>query len=181
MIIERPDAFISPGFLIRSATAGWEIDGAARLRQQTFVTEQRIFQDHDRDEIDKVAIPLVAISTYASEADDVVGTVRIHEQDPGVWWGSRLAVAPGYRRVGRLGAELIRLAVGTAHGRGCKLFQAYVQMQNVPLFEKLNWTALGEMTVHGMPHMKMRADLAAYPPVSDPATGWAAWARRRVA
>ena len=145
------------------------------------MTEQRIFADHDRDAIDAVALPLVAISTMASEADEVVGTVRIHEAEPGVWWGSRLAVAPGYRRVGRLGAELIRLAVGTAHANGAKLFLAYVQMSNVPLFEKLAWTPLGAQDLHGHPHMKMRADLAAYPPIIDPARGWMALTRRRAA
>ncbi|WP_417410346.1 MSMEG_0567/Sll0786 family nitrogen starvation N-acetyltransferase [Hoeflea sp.] len=178
MIIERPGAFITPEFLIRLATASWEIGGAASLRHRTFVTEQGIFTGHDRDAIDRTALPLVAVSTMASEADEVVGTVRIHEDTPGVWWGSRLAVAPDYRRVGRLGAELIRLAVGTAHARGCTTFLAHVQMQNVALFEKLHWQSLGQHDLHGHPHMKMQADLAAYPPVIDPARGWMALTRR---
>ncbi len=181
MIIEKPDAFVTPEFLIRQATEAWEIGGAASLRHRTFVTEQRIFDDHDRDVIDHHALPLVAVSTMASEADEVVGTVRIHETDPDVWWGSRLAVAPEYRRVGRLGAELIRLAVGTAHGRGCKLFLAFVQMQNVPLFEKLNWRPLGQRDLHGYPHMKMQADLASYPPIMNPARGWMTLTGKRAA
>ena len=178
MIIERPTAFVTPEFLIRLATENWEIGGAASLRHRTFVTEQAIFADHDRDQIDHTALPLVAVSTMASEADEVVGTVRIHEDKPGVWWGSRLAVAPDYRRVGRLGAELIRLAVGTAHARGCTTFLAHIQMQNVALFEKLNWQPLGQEDLHGHPHMKMQAILDAYPPVSDPARGWLALTRR---
>ena len=179
MIIERPAAFVTPDFLIRMATAPWEVGGAASLRHRTFVTEQGIFTGHDRDVIDHIALPLVAVSTMASEADEVVGTVRIHQAAPGIWWGSRLAVTPAYRRVGRLGAELIRLAVGTAHARGCKTFLAHVQMQNVPLFEKLNWVALGTRDLHGHPHMKMQADLSAYPRVTDPARGWMALVPRR--
>jgi putative N-acetyltransferase (TIGR04045 family) len=179
MIIERPAAFVTPDFLIRMATEPWEIGGAASLRHRTFVTEQRIFEEHDRDNIDHDALLLVAISTMASEADEVVGTVRIQEAAPGVWWGSRLAVTPNYRRIGRLGTELIRLAVGTAHAQGCVQFLAHVQMQNVPLFEKLNWVALRPHSLHGYPHMKMRADLTAYPPVSDPARGWMALTMRR--
>ncbi len=179
MIIERPAAFVTPDFLIRLATDAWEIGGAASLRHRTFVTEQAIFAGHDRDAIDHTALPLVAVSTMASEADEVVGTVRIHQASPGVWWGSRLAVTPAYRRVGRLGAELIRLAVGTAHARGCETFLAHVQMQNVALFEKLNWVALDEHDLHGHPHKKMQADLAAYPPVTDPARGWLALTARR--
>lgn len=178
MIIERPSAFITPEFLIRQATESWEIGGAASLRHRTFVTEQGIFLDHDRDHIDRTALPLVAVSTMASEADDVVGTVRIHEESRGLWWGSRLAVRDDYRRVGRLGVELIRLAVGTAHARGCRTFLAHVQLQNVPLFEKLHWHAMEEVTLHGHPHMLMQADLAAYPPVFDPARGWMALTRR---
>lgn len=181
MIVERPAAFLAPEFLIRAATAPWEKAGAAALRHRTFVTEQGIFADHDRDAVDDVALPLVAISTIAAEADEVVGTVRIHEPEPGVWWGSRLAVAPAYRRVGRLGAELIRLAVGTAHGRGCRLFLAYVQERNVPMFERLHWRSLGAVELHGHPHHKMVADLAAYPPIADPARGWSALSRRRAA
>ena len=178
MIIERPAAFVTPEFLIRLATESWEIGGAASLRHRTFVTEQAIFADHDRDAIDRAALPLVAVSTMASEADEVVGTVRIHEESRGIWWGSRLAVAPDYRRVGWLGAELIRLAVGTAHARGCMTFLAHVQMQNVALFEMLNWQPLDQQDLHGHPHMKMQADLAAYPPVTDPARGWMALTRR---
>ena len=177
MIIERPAAFVTPEFLIRLATESWEIGGAASLRHRTFVAEQAIFADHDRDAIDHTALPLVAVSTMASEADEVVGTVRIHEESPGVWWGSRLAVASEYRRVGRLGAELIRLAVGTAHARGCTTFLAHVQIQNVPLFEKLSWRSLGEQDLHGHPHMRMQADLAAYPAVINPARGWMALTR----
>ncbi len=178
MIIARPAAFVTPEFLIRLATQSWEIGGAASLRHRTFVTEQGIFDTHDRDPIDQTALPLVALSTMASEADEVVGTVRIHEDSPGVWWGGRLAVAPAYRRVGRLGAELIRLAVGTAHARGCHTFLAHVQMANVPLFEKLQWDPLGQVDLYGHPHMKMQADLAAYPAVADPVRGWMALTRR---
>ncbi len=177
MIIERPAAFVTPDFLIRSASEGWELAGAAALRHQTFVTEQRIFGVHDRDAVDAFATPLVAISTMASEADDVVGTVRIHQPEPGLWWGSRLAVAPAYRRVGRLGTELIRLAVGTAHAQGCETFLAHVQMQNVPLFTRLHWQGLEEVSFHGTPHMLMQASLAHYPPIHDPATGWMALRR----
>lgn len=178
MIIERPAAFVTPEFLIRLATQSWEIGAAASLRHRTFVTEQKIFAGHDRDVIDRTALPLVAVSTMASEADEVVGTVRIHEESPGIWWGGRLAVAPDYRRVGRLGSELIRLAVGTANARGCTTFLAHVQMQNVALFEKLNWLPMGQQYLHGHPHMLMQADLAAYPPVTDPARGWMALTRR---
>lgn len=171
-------AFISPEFLIRAASAAWELQGVSLLRRRVFVEEQHIFVGDDRDEIDKTAIPLVAISTLAAEAADVVGTVRIHEPEPRIWCGSRLAVAPAYRKVGRLGAELIRLAVSTANGLGCSEFHAHVQLQNVPLFRRLHWEPQGEIDLHGVRHMHMLASLEHYPPTCDPTIGWSARARR---
>ncbi|MCZ4255617.1 GNAT family N-acetyltransferase [Sulfitobacter sp. G21635-S1] len=164
--------FQCPGYYIRAASKPFEARGAEALRRRVFVEEQRIFQTHDRDEIDLVATHLVALSTYAHEADQVVGTVRIHEERPGLWWGSRLAVDSDFRQVGRLGTELIRLAVCTANARGCDAFLAHVQMQNVPLFRRLKWTVLEEVTLHGVPHARMSADLSFYPPCEDPAAGW---------
>ncbi|MBO0662876.1 GNAT family N-acetyltransferase [Jiella sp. MQZ9-1] len=167
-----PTVFYCPGFFIRAATALYEARGAAALRHRVFVEEQQIFKDHDRDAIDAVATTLVALSTYAHEADEVVGTVRIHEAEPGLWWGSRLAVDQEFRAVGRLGRQLIRLAVSTAKGRGCDRFFAHVQRQNVPLFAKLGWSIEDEVVVHGVPHALMRADLTCYEPVADPQVGW---------
>ncbi|WP_142781739.1 MSMEG_0567/Sll0786 family nitrogen starvation N-acetyltransferase [Agrobacterium sp. T29] len=178
MSIVDHSSFISPEFIIRAATENWEQTGAARLRHQVFVEEQKIFVGNDHDEIDRTAIPLVAIATLAAEPADVVGTVRIHQSTPRVWWGSRLAVAPEYRRVGRLGAELIRLAVSTANGCGCHEFNAHVQLQNVPLFRRLHWEPVAEVNLHGVPHMHMLASLAHYPAICDPATGWFSRARR---
>jgi len=177
MIVPDPSTFLSPEFTIRAASSAWERAGAAALRHQTFCVEQRLFERHDRDAVDAVALPLVALSTIAAELDRVVGTVRIHQPEQGLWWGSRLAVAPSHRRVGRLGAELIRLAVSTANGRGCRQFLAHVQSQNVPLFRRLHWQVLEEVTLHGAPHARMQADLAFYPPISDPAVRWVRRAR----
>lgn len=170
--------FVSPEFLIRAATEVWEMRGAAALRHQVFVREQGLFTGHDRDAVDQIADPLVAISTLAAEPAEVVGTVRIHQPAPGIWWGSRLAVAQSHRRVGRLGAELIRLAVSTANGRGCGEFNAHVQIQNVALFRRLHWQVVAEVSLHGVTHAHMRADLGHYPAIADPATGWSARARR---
>lgn len=172
-------AFLSPDFIIRAAAQPWERRAVQRLRHAVFVDEQRIFKGHDRDAIDAIAMPLAAISTFAAEADRVVGTVRIHEERPRLWRGSRLAVAQSHRRLGRLGTELIRLAVGTAHGRGCERFLAEVQMQNVNLFKRLHWHPLRGVEVHGQPHMEMEADLGAYPPIPDPFIGWKALALKR--
>lgn len=178
MIFEPVTPFVPASYQIKWAVGDWERRGAAELRRQVFCEEQKVFDDDDRDRIDDVAIPLVAVSSLVIAHDAVVGTVRIHEEASGLWWGSRLAVAAGHRRVGALGAALVRLAVSSAHARGCTRFLAHVQAQNGPLFAKMRWEALEEIELHGRPHLKMQADLDFYPPFETPETGFLALARR---
>lgn len=178
MIVEPITAFIPAEYRVKYATQPWERAAAAALRRQVFCTEQGLFSGDDRDPIDAVATPIVAVSTLAVTPHDVVGTVRIHEPEPGVWWGSRLAVAEAYRKVGLLGSSLIRLAVASAHGRGATRFLAHVQSQNAPLFHRLRWTTLSEIDLHGRPHHVMEADLGYYPPITDPETGFLSLLRK---
>lgn len=178
MIFEPVTPFVPAGYQVKWAVGRWEREGAAALRRQVFCDEQKVFGTCDADRVDEVAIPLVAVSSLAVAFDEVVGTVRIHEEAPGLWWGSRLAVARTHRRVGALGAALIRLAVSSAHARGCTRFLAYVQAQNAPLFTQMRWTTIDEIELHGRPHLKMEAELAFYPPFETPETGFYAPARR---
>ncbi len=174
MIFEPFAPYLPCEFQLKFATEPWEKRGAFGLRRKVFCGEQGLFGDDDRDEFDEVAIALVALSLMSVVADDVVGTVRIHEAEPGLWWGSRLAVARDFRRIGALGAGLIQLAVGSAHACGCKRFLAHVQSQNAMLFQKMHWTILEEVELHGRPHFRMAADLAHYPPIERPDVGFLA-------
>ncbi len=172
MIFDPFPEFLPSEYRVKFATEAWERRAAAALRRQVFCDEQRIFVGDDRDDIDDVAIPIVAVSSFGVAPHDVVGTVRIHEAEPGTWWGSRLAVATEFRRLGAVGGSLIRLAVSSAHARGCKRFFAHVQSQNALMFQRLHWASLGEMEFHGRPHHLMEADLAHYPPIADAETGF---------
>ena len=178
MIFEPVLPFVSSEFFVKFAIEAWEQRGAAALRRRVFCDEQKIFEGHDRDCVDEIATPIVALSSYTVAADAVVGTVRIHEAEPGVWWGSRLAVAADHRRVSALGAALIRLAVSSAHGRGCRTFLAHVQSQNASMFERLHWNPVAEVELHGHPHLRMEADLAFYPPFLTPEAGFLALPRK---
>ena len=169
--------FTAPWFTVKFADRPWEFRDAAALRRRVFCDEQGIFAGDDRDAIDAQAIPIVAVSTLAVAAGDVVGTVRIHEPEPGHWMGSRLAVAADHRRIGALGAALIQVAVSSAHARGCRRFTAHVQSQNAAMFAKLHWRTLEEVDLHGRPHHLMQADLAHYPPLYDAVAGITALAR----
>ena len=178
---DLPTAFAPCEFRVKWADGGWEIAQARRLRRAVFCIEQGVFVGDDIDAIDSHAQPLVALSCIGGMNDQVVGTVRIHRGmdagEEGLWWGSRLAVHAAFRNHGRLGATLIRLAVSSAHARGCRIFLAHVQSQNRPLFEKLHWQALRDETLHGRPHVLMQADLAHYPLCHDPLTGYVTGAR----
>lgn len=160
-----------PGYTIKWVTLPWEQQQAYALRQRVFCQEQGLFEEHDLDEIDQHAHLLVALGGIAGWHEEVVGTVRIHKHQPGVWFGSRLAVDDRFRRQGQLGATLIRLAVSSAHALGCREFYAHVQQQNEVLFRRLHWETLDTMTLRGVPHAFMQADLAHYPPCHDPQSG----------
>lgn len=177
MILEPFRPFLASEFRLKEAAEGWEYAGARALRRQVFCEEQRVFPTDDTDEIDRVARTLVALSYVGVAAADVVGTVRIHQPEPGLWWGSRLAVARPYRRHGALGAALIRLAVGTANREGAHRFLAHVQAPNVPLFVHLGWRPLGGEILHGLPHERMEADLGRFPPQAADGIGWYATVR----
>jgi putative N-acetyltransferase (TIGR04045 family) len=172
MIFDPFPAFLPAAYRVKFATEAWERREAAALRRRVFCEEQGVFVNDDRDPIDEIAIPLVVISSLGVASDDVVGTVRIHEEEPGVWWGSRLAVAAAYRGIGALGTSLIRLAVCSAHGRGCRRFYAHVQSQNALLFQRLHWRTIEQTEFHGRPHHFMQADLAHYPPTANPELGF---------
>jgi putative N-acetyltransferase (TIGR04045 family) len=172
MIFEPIKPFFASGYQVKYATEAWERRGAAALRRAVFCREQGLFREDDADEVDKIATPIVAVSMLAVTADAVVGTVRIHEESPGLWWGSRLAVAADHRRLSALGTALIRLAVSSAHARGCTRFLAHVQSQNALLFQRLHWRTLDIIELHGRPHHRMEADLDFYPPFTAPDTGF---------
>jgi putative N-acetyltransferase (TIGR04045 family) len=168
----RPTPALPGEYRVKLATERWEQRGAMRLRRAVFCTEQGLFDRDDYDATDRVATVIVALSCVSGMPEQVVGTVRIHEPEPGHWQGSRLAVHADYRRVALLGTELIRLAVSTAHARGAHRFTAQVQAQNVPLFRRLHWTTLEEIMLLGRPHHRMEASLAHYPPCSDGERGF---------
>jgi putative N-acetyltransferase (TIGR04045 family) len=172
-----PLAYAPSEYRIKWTTLQWEAAEAYKLRRAVFCVEQGIFVGDDRDDIDARAQQLVAVSCIAGMPDQVVGTVRIHEEQPGVWYGSRLAVHAAFRRHGKVGATLIRLAVSSAHALGCTTFLAHVQSQNVPLFRRLHWDVLSEETLCGRPHHLMQARLDHYPPCATPASGFVTQSR----
>jgi putative N-acetyltransferase (TIGR04045 family) len=133
---ELKDLDVAPAFYtpteyrIKWTTLQWEADEAYKLRRAVFCIEQGIFVGDDRDEIDERAQQLVAVSCLAGIPEQVVGTVRIHQEEPGVWFGSRLAVHAAFRRHGKIGATRMRSAVRHSsrmcRARMCRCFAVCV-------------------------------------------------------
>jgi putative N-acetyltransferase (TIGR04045 family) len=166
-------------YTVKWVTLPWEANEAYALRRRVFCAEQELFEEDDRDEIDDRAQLLVVLGGIGGWHEQVVGTVRIHQESPGLWYGSRLAVDPAFRTQGHLGATLIKLAVSSAHALGCRQFLAHVQAQNEVLFRRLHWLRLGEEMIRNRPHVIMEAQLAHYPPCADPRSGFVVRSRGR--
>ena len=145
-----------------------ELRGYFALRQGIFCEEQGLFEENDLDHLDDIAHAIVAIDDHAPSHQNIVGVVRIYEDQARHWYGGRLGVHQDYRRVGRIGKGLIHKAVTTANGWGCDQFLATVQLQNVRFFQRLHWQSLKEIHLCGLPHHLIEADLAHYPPSSEP-------------
>lgn len=138
--------------IIRLARGGRSLEYALLLRNEVFVRELGMFEESDRDDRDEDAIHLIA---YVD--DEPVGAVRLNEEGPGEWTGSRLQVLPDFRSRG-VGRLLIGAAEAVAYARGCKRFTALVRQDRAGLFEGLRWTDEGEgPEVAGVPHRMMRA------------------------
>lgn len=159
-----------------------QLNAYFRTRRNIFCEEQKIFQETDYDKYDNYAIPIIAVNHYMGSPDEVVGVVRIYETQKGEWFGGRLGVMPAYRSFTKficphlfqnnntsalyqmsVAAGLIYRAVSLANYIGCHKFSAHVQGKNVKLFKRLHWNEVKEVTVHGVKHTLMEANLDAYP------------------
>lgn len=158
----------SSRYCFKLAQSPQDLRGYFGLRQSIFCQEQGLFEENDEDGIDATAYPIVAIDQEAPPDQQVVGVVRIYEEQDRLWYGGRLGVHADYRRVGRIGKGLIYKAVTTANTWGCDRFLATVQLQNVRFFQRQHWDSLEEMQICDRPHHLMEADLAFYPPGNEP-------------
>jgi putative N-acetyltransferase (TIGR04045 family) len=139
-----------------------EIAAYYQLRHKIFVAEQGLFPDHDRDALDVIAHPIIAIEANAPSLE-VLGVVRIYESETRLWYGGRLGTHPDRRKGWQIGKGLITKAVTTANAWGCDRFLATVQIQNVRFFQRLHWDSLEQIEIRGITHHLMQADLDYYP------------------
>ncbi|GAA3745219.1 MSMEG_0567/sll0787 family protein [Streptomyces tremellae] len=147
-----------PAFHVEEAADPAALGAYRRLRHDVFVTEQGLFDRHDRDEHDDDPRTLSLVARDPSGA--VLGGVRLGPAHGGAdigWWaGGRLAVHPGARHRGGIGAALVRAACARAEAAGALRFDATVQAANETLFTRLGWRSVRPVTVAGRPHVLMR-------------------------
>ena len=145
----------------RLAEGAYELEAHFDVRRYVFVDTQGLFSGTDRDERDLLPGTLHAVGLVDGA---VSGAVRLYPlDDDGLWQGDRLAVLPE-ARVRRLGALLVRFAVGTAGARGGHTMVARIQLPNVRFFEHLGWRADGAPgPYHGVMHQPMAIPLGPAP------------------
>lgn len=160
-------SFRSQHIQVKVADKSWEKQAYFALRRAVFAREQQILPDNEQDGQDFTAVPIVALAASWGVNDDVVGAVRIYTQDnddgDNLWFGGRLCVARAYRGHAAIGKALINEAVSRAIDGGCTRFLANVQPQNESYFHAVHWRTLGEVTIADRRHLRMEADLSAYP------------------
>lgn len=142
----------------RAATDPADVAAHFQLRRRVFVDEQRLFSPDDRDEHDDDAHTVHVVGLIG---DEVFGAVRIYPLDEAatLWKGDRLAVARE-RRTNHLGAALVHFAVATAGVQGGRRMIAQIQLPNVPFFEHLGWSAVGDPKPFvGVEHQLMSIEL----------------------
>ena len=94
--------------IFRIAKTEAEIQQCFSIRHSVFVEEQKLFKETDQDEVDNIAIHIAALD---ADNGKVVSTVRCHEANDGIWYGSRLAVPRDYRNhPSHIGVRLCKLA-----------------------------------------------------------------------
>lgn len=157
--------FRSQHIQVKPASSPWEKQRYFALRKAVFAQEQKILPDNEQDGQDFRAIAIVALASSCGVVDDVVGAVRIYplEESEAVWFGGRLCVARAYRGHQSIGKALINEAVSRAIDLGCTRFLANVQPQNEAYFQSVHWQTLGAVEVAGRAHVRMQAQLEAYP------------------
>lgn len=130
----------------------WGVDRPSlqRVRRAVFIVEQQVSEEDEWDAQDTVSVHVLAVRNR-----EPVGTGRL---TPGGKIG-RLAVLREYRGRG-LGARIVRVLLQEALHRGMIDVYLHAQVQALPFYEKLGFTAAGEVFEEaGIPHRKMHRTL----------------------
>ncbi|WP_339108127.1 GNAT family N-acetyltransferase [Thioclava sp. GXIMD4216] len=123
------------------------------LRRAVFIEEQGYSEAEEFDGRDGEAMQILM-----REGDQPIATARVFIEGETAKIG-RICVAKSHRGLG-LGAEILRDAMARAKAKGCTKAMLSAQVQAIPFYEKLGYTAYGETYPDGhVPHRDMVAPL----------------------
>jgi ElaA protein len=133
---------------------GREVFCLARLRIDTFVTEQKITEP-ELDDQDLNAIHVFQLNSNQTQANAVC---RLFEEN-GKWMLGRVAVA--YSMRGRhLGSQMLEQVHQYLRQRGIDKIYCHAQIQAKPFYDNLGYKAHGKIfTEAGLEHIMMYNDL----------------------
>ena len=134
--------------------AAWTDDfaGIEKVRRKVFIEEQQLPESEEFDEMDPVAIHVLAYVPAAGGKRDAVGTARL---EPTGKIG-RVAVLPQYRGTGA-GIAVMQRLVELAAESGFTEVYLNAQTYARGFYERLGFRAEGpEFDEVGIPHQRMR-------------------------
>ena len=141
---------------IRWATGSEDVQGALRVRDQVFCSEQGVPRSEERDELDDSALHLVAVR---QDGGRVVGTLRLLAGGHVAKIG-RVAVERDWRRRG-IASQMLEIALGVARERGCGQARLAAQLDATALYQAAGFTVESEpFDEAGIAHVWMGRSLA---------------------
>ncbi|MFC4332239.1 GNAT family N-acetyltransferase [Streptomyces andamanensis] len=148
----------------RVAAGAADREACFAVRREVFVTEQGVPEDLEYDELDAVAVHVLAVRDDGTP----LGTGRLLHGaaaagrtggDPAVGSLGRLAVTAAARGLG-VGAALVRALEDAARAHGLTAMDLHAQTHALGFYERLGYTAHGpEFPDAGIPHRAMRRTL----------------------
>ncbi len=134
--------------------SGREVYCVARLRIDTFVTEQKI----TAPELDDEDLSAIQVYLLNPEKTTALAVCRLFEED-GEWMLGRVAVAAETRGQS-LGSKMMNQVHEYLKERGIKRLACHAQMQAKPFYDHLGYQTKGDVfTEAGVEHIMMFYDL----------------------
>ena len=134
--------------------SGRELFCTERLREETFVTEQKITLP-ELDDQDLIAIQAYRLNDNQTNA---LATCRIFEED-GKWMLGRVAVSKAARGM-YLGSKMVEAVQEYLREKGVAALYCHAQMRVEPFYAQLGYPEIGEpFEEAGIQHIMMKKDL----------------------
>jgi predicted GNAT family N-acyltransferase len=141
---------------IRWSTGPEDVRAALAIRDRVFCGEQGVPRSEEVDELDDVALHLVAIEPAGERP---IATLRVLLAD-GTAKVGRVAVERDWRRRG-VASRMLDMALAAARERGCREARLAAQMQATGLYERAGFSVESDpFEEAGIAHVWMGRSLA---------------------